>query len=221
MKITKTIINIIFITLLSSAGFTSCKYETNIIDNTVNENNSIVAENGLLVPDAIELIKNYSGIEIPFIKIVVFNQEDVNALANVIKDKSIPISIDLSSSNIETIGGFSDCIFLKKIILPDSIKTIESNAFNGCTSLSNIKMPYYLTDIKDNAFYNCPELKSIKINDLVKTIGMNVISEYSPYSFKFDINNDNNSWDVKSVNNFISLNYENYIAHKDETWTRF
>ena len=93
--------------------------------------------------------------------------------------------------------GFAECNNLKKIVIPDSIKTIGNYAFencsslttvnmsssvtsmgmyafSGCTSLADIKLSESLQNIGDHAFYNCTSLVSISIPDSVVDIGINV-----------------------------------------------
>lgn len=59
---------------------------------------------------------------------------------------------------------------LKKVILPDGLKTIGSHAFSD-TRITEIKLPSSLEKIGDNAFANCRYLTDISIPDGVHTIG--------------------------------------------------
>ena len=68
---------------------------------------------------------------------------------------------------------FLYCTGLRKINLPDSIDTIESQAFDGCTRLKYVQMPNRMkyANIEFRTFSNCISLSSIKIPDGVKGIG--------------------------------------------------
>ena len=61
--------------------------------------------------------------------------------------------------------------YLEKVILPDSLKTIEARAFCSCSSLTSIDIPAGVTSIGDWAFRDCTNLESIDIPDSVTSIG--------------------------------------------------
>ncbi len=51
---------------------------------------------------------------------------------------------------------------LRKIIIPDSVTSIENFAFEGCASLTSIKLPDSIKEIDYNVFYRTPSLKKIE-----------------------------------------------------------
>ncbi|MBE6211317.1 MAG: hypothetical protein E7130_06795 [Rikenellaceae bacterium] len=55
--------------------------------------------------------------------------------------------------------------------IPDSITSIENNAFRNCTSLISVTIPDSVTTIRNHAFYCCTSLTSITIPDSVTSIG--------------------------------------------------
>ena len=55
-------------------------------------------------------------------------------------------------------GGFKDYVNLQKIIIPNSIIDINSNAFFGCSALQSIIIPTSVTNIGSNAFSGCNAL---------------------------------------------------------------
>ena len=59
-------------------------------------------------------------------------------------------------------------------IIPDSITSIEKEAFFGCTGLTSVIIPEGVTSIDDYAFQNCSGLKSVKIPSNVTEIGEDV-----------------------------------------------
>ncbi len=59
---------------------------------------------------------------------------------------------------------------IKKVTLPDTIETIEQNAFSN-SSISEINIPESVTVIKEAAFYYCENLKSVTLHKTLKTIG--------------------------------------------------
>lgn len=95
---------------------------------------------------------------------------------------------------IEIIGksSFRMGVFLEEVILPESVKTIESNAFSYCTYLKNVELGgtetigiqafFYCLDlnvrggeklsvIKNKAFMKCRELHEFKLCNKVTKIG--------------------------------------------------
>lgn len=60
---------------------------------------------------------------------------------------------------------------LEKIVLPDTLLTIEDNAFLGCNSLKEIVIPDSVTTIGESAFDNCGEMESVYIGDGVVSVG--------------------------------------------------
>ena len=67
----------------------------------------------------------------------------------------------------ECYGMFEDCVYLKKLTIPNSVKTIDKPTISGCKSLEylyigkNVKIFGY--DMK-NELYACKSLKTIKVH---------------------------------------------------------
>jgi hypothetical protein len=60
---------------------------------------------------------------------------------------------------------------IKKIVIPESVKSIGIWAFWNCTSLKSIKIPESVENIGPGVFRNCKSLTSIEIPESVKSIG--------------------------------------------------
>ena len=60
---------------------------------------------------------------------------------------------------------------LKKVVLPEGVKTIGVGAFSKCKTLEGINLPDTLTKIEDEAFLGCKALTAIVIPAKLKTIG--------------------------------------------------
>ena len=60
---------------------------------------------------------------------------------------------------------------ISSLDIPNSVTTIDYNAFNGCTNLTSINIPDSVTSISINVFQGCSSLTSITIPDSVTTIG--------------------------------------------------
>ena len=84
-------------------------------------------------------------------------------------------SIDFSkASNLERIGTFTfkGCTNLNgEIIIPQSVRTIDSAAFQACTSLESVVIDASVTLLPQQCFYQCAALKSVKLNDTITEIG--------------------------------------------------
>ena len=67
----------------------------------------------------------------------------------------------------KTIG----CLFLKSLVIPDSVTNIGDYAFWGCKSLKSLVIPDSVTSIGDYAFDDCTSLSSLVIPEGVTSIG--------------------------------------------------
>lgn len=72
---------------------------------------------------------------------------------------------------IEHIGTIFRDTNITSITLPNSLISIESNAFYGCSSLESIVIPNSVSSIGNSAFYGCSSLKSIVIPNSVTSVG--------------------------------------------------
>ena len=59
------------------------------------------------------------------------------------------------------------------MIIPNSVASIESEAFRGCSSLTSVKIPNSVTSIENYVFYCCISLTSVEIPNSVTSIGGN------------------------------------------------
>ena len=63
----------------------------------------------------------------------------------------------------------------EKIILPEHLDYIPTQAFLGCGNITEITVPETVTKIDDYAFAECEKLSSITISQLVTTIGKDIL----------------------------------------------
>lgn len=56
---------------------------------------------------------------------------------------------------------FIDCVGIKSLTLPDTIKSIGDEAFSGCENLQSIEIPTSVTSIGSNVVDNCNSLTTI------------------------------------------------------------
>ncbi len=80
-------------------------------------------------------------------------------------------------TNIES-GVFYCCHSLTGVVIPDSVTSIDSQAFSNC-SLTGITIPNSVTHIGDSAFSACSSLTDITIPSSVTNIGSRVFQNCS------------------------------------------
>lgn len=73
-------------------------------------------------------------------------------------------------------GCFENCNAITTVIIPDSVKTIDSHAFYGCSELTKIVIPDSATGIGIEAFSGCSGLQSLTIPESVTTIAQQAFS---------------------------------------------
>lgn len=104
--------------------------------------------------------------------ILLFNQ-DLTALPAGFGNITTLSSIQLPDS-IESIqnNAFYGCTALSSISLSASLNTIGNSVFRDCSSLLSIVIPEAVTVINDYTFYNCSALTSITLPNSIQSIGM-------------------------------------------------
>ena len=82
-------------------------------------------------------------------------------------------------NTVKTIGrsSFADCSELSNIIIPDSVTNIEAWAFGSCSSLSRIELSDNVIEIGSHAFDQCYKLKYIELPSRIDYIGAYAFSE--------------------------------------------
>ena len=84
-------------------------------------------------------------------------------------------AIPNSVTSIED-NAFRGCTSLSSVTIPDSVTSIANYAFRGCTSLSSVTIPDSVTSIENYAFYGCTSLTSVTIGNSVTSIGDSAFS---------------------------------------------
>ncbi len=75
-------------------------------------------------------------------------------------------------------NAFKDSLTLSCVVLPDTIKTIENNAFDGCLNLTTIDLAN-IESIGDNAFLDCKKLTDVTIPDTCQSISATAFANCS------------------------------------------
>ncbi len=89
-------------------------------------------------------------------------------------------------------NAFFQCYNLKKIIIPNKVKSIGKNAFAYCTSLQSIKFLGSLETIDTKAFYDCEQLNYVDVSNLSLWCNISFADPYSnPIFFANDLSVNN------------------------------
>ena len=95
-------------------------------------------------------------------------QTEIKIVPRAIKEAIIPNGVKSIESNV-----FSGCTALTNVTIPNSITNIGSSAFSECSNLVDVTISDSITSIEANTFYNCSALTSITIPNNVTSIGSN------------------------------------------------
>lgn len=131
--------------------------------------------------DSITISGNLNGNDFKFIReqmpnLVYLNTSKVAVPGNRLPESGLYSKKTLQKiilpDNLGTIGSnaFAYCSNLKDITFPKTLVTIEYHTFYQC-GLSEVTLPDNLKDIGDGAFYECYNLKKVNFPDSLKTIG--------------------------------------------------
>ncbi len=106
---------------------------------------------------------------------VLFNH-DLTSLVSYPAGKNGGYKIPDSVTTIEA-DAFSGCTGLSSIEIPGSVVSILHGAFYGCTGLSSVEIPNSVKNIGYSAFDSCSAIESVKLSDSVKEIGISAFSD--------------------------------------------
>lgn len=150
-----------------------------------------------------------------------------SAYAVISKKETVVIPSKINGIEVLSIGVdcFENDSVIKKLVIPSSIKSIESGAFYGCKNLKEIEfsegleaiymsafantgveiveLPNSLKILDMQAFYECENLKYIKLGNNIKDFNANIL-EMSPSVEEVDFESEGKNF--KSVNGVIYNN---------------
>jgi hypothetical protein len=107
---------------------------------------------------------------------ILFNQDKTTLIWYSPKKTETSYTIPNTVTSIEY-EAFSDCKTLTNITIPDSVTSIGRAAFRNCSKLSRITIPKSVTSIGYQAFWNCPNLTSVSFK------GSNTELEYDSFDY--------------------------------------
>ena len=93
------------------------------------------------------------------------------------------VIVDGEIIKVITLGAsaFSDNHYVKKVVLPESVVSIESYCFKKCTNLSSINLNN-VEIIGTSAFFACNSLNNIEVSDSIKEIGAMAFNKTAYYN---------------------------------------
>ena len=87
----------------------------------------------------------------------------------------IPSTITHNGTKYSVTGigacAFNNCLRLRAVAIPNSVKSIGDKAFAKCNGLTSFTIPESVTSIGKKAFYLCTDINSINIPNSVQSIG--------------------------------------------------
>lgn len=127
----------------------------------------------LSMPDSLKSIGSYAFLDCASLREVSFsdNSKLTSIGIGVFQKCSSLESIRLPQS-LQTIRGVAFYqAGLKKLALPNAVKTIEAGAFYGCSALSELLFPTSLQTIGDYAFQGCSSLQEVRVPSTLLSVG--------------------------------------------------
>lgn len=130
---------------------------------------NILKLNGKLNDDDIYNIKN----RMPNLIEIDLSEVDMENLPAEMFYNRVAIRRIVLPNNLRTIGNnaMQYCQMLESIVIPEGVTNIGSSAFCNCASLSDVQLPAGLTSIPNGCFENCSSLESITLPENLTSIG--------------------------------------------------
>lgn len=93
-------------------------------------------------------------------------------------NKSICGTYDVKEGTLSiTDQAFKECVYLEKVVIPDSVKAIGNQAFSDCIRLKEIVMPEKLNILGAGAFYRCSALEKVVVPEGIQILGRSVFEK--------------------------------------------
>ncbi len=176
---------------IGGRAFNKCTSLTNVtIPNSVTsiggEAFAFTSLTSVLIPNSVTSISSNAFNDCVSLKTIIVdsNNQKYNSADGVLfnKDKAQLIKFPEGKSGSYTIpnsvttienDAFRKSSSLISVEISNSVTSIGYGAFTGCTSLTNVTIPNSVTDIKDRAFEDCTSLTSVAIPNSVTSISNN------------------------------------------------
>lgn len=127
--------------------------------------------NSLHIADYVEQISQYAFKDCVSLSKIDMSNCKIKSLSSLFVGCSTLSEVILPPELEQLYKTFSDCVSLRKVELPVSMKIIGNESFAGCVSLVEINFPEYLTVICKDAFNNCIGLNEVHFADNLTQLG--------------------------------------------------
>lgn len=148
-------------------------------------NNADYYDKNVAYPSVIKIPEKIDGVEVKSVRLAPmvyktirnkWNNEIINQHYGTtgivdVTDVIIPNTVTTIDYN-----AFKNFVNLKNVVLSNKLTTISERAFAGCTSLETIKIPNTVNYIGESAFYKTSSLKEITINSPEIELGKSCFS---------------------------------------------
>lgn len=98
-------------------------------------------------------------------------------------DLVIPAEIDGYRVTAIGNGAFADASWIKTLVLPEGLVTIQGQAFRFCSSMQSVSLPSTLETIESIAFWCCSSLVSVSLPGSLRSMESNVFSGCTSLEF--------------------------------------
>ena len=146
-------------------------------------------------------------------------EKDVSIVTELVEDT---VSKDIKKIVIpESVTSIEDYVFyycnsLTSVTIPNSVMSIGKRAFDSCNSLTSVVIPDSATSIKNSAFCQCRRLMNVTIGKCVTTIGS--LAFFGCNNLKSLIFKGKSIKEVKAMKNYpFGIEDESIIMCIDET----
>lgn len=101
------------------------------------------------------------------------NYVQITAVSTMASGK-VEVPAEIDGLPVQVIGehAFASIPAITEIVLPNTVKTIDKQAFTQCTSLEKINIPDKVKQIKDETFLSCKALKEVRLPNYTNSIGV-------------------------------------------------
>lgn len=126
-------------------------------------------------------------------------------------------TVSFEGNNLISIGdGAFSSSWFTSFSLPQSVKTIGSNAFDGCVKLKSITIPDSVTSLGDFAFSRCRELTTVSIGSGVAEMNGSVFSS-CPKLTNVSVSSANKNYSVAPIGSIFSKDVKTLVWSNSDT----